>query len=78
MSEYREQLPYQVILLAELVKDETIEWCEDQIGQEWSLGVMGGLGKWTGHSVKLGSEPRIVIFSFANEKDAIFFKLRWS
>ena len=78
MSDFREHLPYIVILSRELVVNETIEWCKDQIGERWKPSGCARNGKWTGHAAHLPDDYSKVMFAFANEKDAIVFKLRWS
>jgi hypothetical protein len=72
------RLPYEVILEDFHGSAHAEVWCEEQFGKRWGPS-SDRFGNWAALSVpRLLSAPTKIKFLFANEKDAIFFKLRWS
>lgn len=72
-----ERLPYIVTLLADTTAANAQLWCEKHIGERWGPGRWRN-GNWTAFVVTNRPESSKIRFFFANEKDAMVFKLRWS
>ena len=67
-------LPYTVI--TKKLGHATEQWCVDNIGERW-FAVGRKTGNWT--CFWAGKDnPKYYNWHFRNEKDAVFFSLRWS
>jgi len=73
-----EDLPYKAVVATEDQTKKATMWCCKHIGPVWSID-RNPQGDWAyGLNVDIFSRPGHGAFYFRNEKDYVFFTLKWT